>query len=326
MSITTRPRGRNIVALHAWQAAFGTPAAAGFQPVSLYTTGMTESEPFEEDPILSAGGHNNRDPNDPAPGLKQGAGPLVVPACLNQLGIWLTGLFGPPATDEVEAVFTHVFTSGGEALPAATIEVMKAAGVFRRHIGVGINTARFQLAREAGFRRVELGTVFRNTSRHTATQAGSPSAALALNRVPSARGIVRIDDVAVGTANTLDATYDNRMAPLEHISDNALVAGFDLDQEAASTVSLGVRLTTSAHADLAGDGALHKVEVEYPGVIAGQKLLLTWAAVRFPPSDPTIEGPGGIELRLEGRAQQKPDAPMLTATLVNAVASYALPE
>lgn len=327
MSISARPRGRNIVALHGWQSSFGTAATSGgYRPVSLYSKGMSESEPFEEDPVLSAGGHNNRDPNDPAPGLKQGAGPLVVPLCLNQIGIWMTGLFGPPTTDEDDGVFTHVFASGGEVLPAATVEIMKAAGVFRRHIGVGLNTARFQVAREAGFRRVELSTVFRNTTKHTASQAGAPGAALALNRVVAARGIVRIDDVAVGPVNSLDASYDNRMTPREHVSDDALLAGFDLDQEAASTVTIGVRLTNAAHADLAGDGATHKVEVEYPGVTAGQKLILEWAAVRFPPTDPAIEGPGGIEITLEGRAQQKADAPMLTATLVNAISSYALPE
>lgn len=326
MPTEARPRGRNILILMGTQAVgFDTPAAGGaYRPVQVYAESIADQEPFEEDPLLGATGlDNNRDSQEPAPGLRRGSGSVTVPLCLNSIGLWLAGLLGAPVTTGAEPPYTHVFTSGAEALPYRTIEVRKRAGKFHQHVGCLVAAARFRVAGgEGGFRRAEFDLVHQKTNRLTASAAGVPQAALPLARVPAARGIVRVDSTITGVCLSLDATYDNRPTPREFVGQDGLVAGFDLDEFATSSLTPRVRYVDDTFAEMQGDGATHAVEIEYPGAVAGHKLVLAWPAVRFERGGIPIDGPGGIEIELTGRAEQTGSAPMLTATLVNAVEAY----
>lgn len=326
MPTQQRPRGRNISILMGDQAVdFDTAAASGsYRPVQVYSESISDQEPFEEDPLLGATGlDNNRDSQEPAPGLRRGSGSVTVPLCLNNIGLWLGGLFGAPDTSGEEAPYTHVFASGGEALPYRTIEVRKRTGRFHQHIGCLVAAGRFRVAgAEGGFRRAEFDLMHKLTNRLEASAAGSPLSALALSRVPAAKGIVRVDSTVTGVCLSLDATYDNRPTAREFVGQDGVIAGFDLDEFAASSLTLRVRYVDDTFAAMMGDGSTHAVEIEYPGATAGHKLVLAWPAVRFERGGIPIEGPGGIEVQMTGRAEQTSGAPMLTATLVNAIEEY----
>ncbi len=326
MPTQARPRGRNLSMLMGDQAVdFDTAAASGsYYPVPVYSESIADQEPFEEDPLLGATGlDNNRDSQEPAPGLRRGSGSVTTPLCLNNIGLWLAGLFGAPDTTGSEAPYTHVFTSGGEALPYRTIEVMKRAGKFHQHIGCLVAAGRFRVAGgEGGFRRAEFDLVHKQTNRLTSSGAGSPQTALALARVPASRGIVRVDSTITGVCLSLDATYDNRPTPREFVGQDGLIAGFDLDEFAVSSLTPRVRYVDDTFAEMQGDGLTHTVEIEYPGSVSGHKLVLAWSAVRFERGGIPIEGPGGIEVQMNGRAEQTGAAPMLTATLINAIEEY----
>lgn len=221
--------------------------------------------------------------------------------------------------------YAHGFTSGGETLPAYSIETrLRSAATgsarFQRHVGVMINSLALKMSFTAGYHRAEIETLGRHEEDHTpASQGGTPTA-LGLLPVPATRGVLRIADAVVIPILAVEATYRNNLTPLEYVADGSYVSGFEPGDSAFSG-SVRTRFVDETLYDYGRSSDPLDVAMEW-SLDAGRGLVVTVPRLRFEKATIPFEGPGGIELTLPFRAEQDANSAMLTAMLKNTVASY----
>lgn len=128
MPTQSLPRGLMGELVLADQSVFATPVTTGFVKTPFYTEGFAQTEGLPDDEIIGGSRHNDRDSRAPAPDLATHAGQLEVPFCLNNIGWWLAGGFGDPATSAVAATGSLVFAS--QPAVASTITINGKAFTF----------------------------------------------------------------------------------------------------------------------------------------------------------------------------------------------------
>src|SRR5690606_5903866 len=125
--------------------------------------------------------------------------------------------------------------------------------IWKRNIGVMVNRMQMGMAHEAGFRRVGLDLVGISQANVLEAAFDSPAAALDLDQVPAAKGILRINDVAVGRLMRQEMNYDNKLIPSGEANNADTESGFVLDDEAAFGGTLTTRYTSEAYYDWSVD-------------------------------------------------------------------------
>ena len=323
MSTDTIFTGRESRLLVKDEASYGVAPSGNWLATYFYSSGLAAARPFEDDPVIGVGGATARDPFDPAPGLTAHGGALVVPLDLAHIGYWLKLAFGAPTTTGTTDK-THVFTSGAVQLPTYAAEIKAASGEFRQHLGLAARSIRFAMAKEAGFRRVDLDLVGKGEAKLGASGGGAPAAALDRVPLPGVVGVVRWNGTVVGKALAADLTYATGMDG-ERYLDGATnpdeISGIVPAADPSLTGSIRVRAPVSTLDDAAIAGTPDDLEIEY-ALSATRSLLIAAPRVFLERSGRPIDGPGGLEQTLNLRAAQTAAAAMATVTLKNAVTSY----
>lgn len=320
MPTSALPRGKTLNVRFLDEVVFGTPVADDYTPTFIYSHTLEEKEPFESDPLLGVVRNNNRDTTEPAPGLPDGTGDIVAPVDFNHIGWLLKGAFGAATVTGEADPYTHVFKSGGEVLPYRTLEAQVAPALFFQYAGVFINKLSFDIGRAAGFDRVTAACIFKKETKLTATAAGTPADAWALDRAAKTLPVFKMDDATAGYVTGLKAEYDNKAKALSFVGDK-YISGIDLDEEATFTGSIDVRFKDSTYYDKGVSGAAFGGEILW-SKSGNRSLSLLTPAMRLERKGLPISGPGGITQSYNFRCEQTDDAPMLTATLKSLVAAY----
>ncbi len=322
MPTNTNPKGRATNLLVNLQADYDTPATGNYVSTLFYSETLAETEDKQDDNVLGMARVNDRDQTQQAPGLKSLAGGLTVPLDINHFGLWLYALFGAPDTTG-SGPYTHVFESGADQLPYLTIEFEKRKGAaFFQNVGLVASSLALSMGRESGYRQAELQFVGRNETKLAATGGGTPAAQMARSAMPSMKGLMKVDGVDVGELVGLDLSYANNPTADESINGTDYNSGYDLDENATCTGSVTLRYKDESFYDRAVADSAHAVDLVYQ-IGASASLTLSMPAIRFTrgPIAP-ISGPGGMQAQIDWSAEQTSSEAMLTATLVNSIASY----
>jgi hypothetical protein len=320
------PRGSAVDILFKDESTYGTAPSGNWTKSFIYSHGIEEKAPLEDDPLLGQPRQNDRDATSQAPGLPTHGGPMVVPLCLNHFGYWLKLAMGAPVTDATgDPNFVHTFKSGGSTLPSRSIEIktpIVGANIFPRHTGVMLDKFAVEVSRAGNYERVNLDLVGKTETKLTSTGGGTPASALALDRILNTQGIFKVGGVQADIIS-ISATYDNKLTPLDFVGD-VYASGYDSDQEAAFTGSIRLRMKTAAFYDLAAAGTLSTAEILFQKS-ATRLLSLATSNMRLERTGFPVTGPGALEQTFNFRCQQDSTNPMLTAVLKNgqAAAVYA---
>lgn len=337
MATSVAPRGKSITANLGKQSAFAT-AASSYLTTYLMSHTLELKQPFVDDPQLGLARTNDRDVSDPAPGLPVLQGNVVVPLDLNHIGLALNAMFGAAVDTGSGDPYTHVFTSGAEALPWNTLEVaikgVNSAIAYLQYIGLVGSKLTVDWSRAAGFAKATLEFMGRQENKLTSSAAGSPPAPYARLPVPEAIATVKFAGVNAAKITRFNATYDNKLSAQDFLGD-PYVSGFDLAGESMFSGSLTLRFRDAAGGQTANqlyDLAVSQQGGVGPGIpvedvsigfaLGSHSLSFDAPRVWFERTGVPIPGPGLIEQTFNFRAAQSVSVPMLTATLVSAVPSY----
>ena len=321
--------------LEAWlaaESAFGLPGAEdSFRQVPFYTHGLSRNKTLEDDPLLSTG--LGRAPDESVEGLPDHGGPMVVPFDLGNLGLYLRGAMGVPATTEDVAPvgetpgdYTHVFKARSLALPSHTLIIRRRADLFDRHTGLMVNGLSGAVAREGGYRRLNIDFKGATETVLTASGAGTVQAALTVDRIMGFRGQIRKDGTAMASVTAASWNFSNNLEPFD-APDQEEPGGYDPGRP-GFTGELTARTTAAGDAlyALADAGTHFALELVW-SLAANRQIAFRAGRTRLEPSSRTVNGPGGQQVQFRFRADPDPeeaDGAFLVATLKNHIASYGL--
>lgn len=299
----------------ALEGTYGTAETSGFIYLPFVSWGLSQGTPLLADDALGFGA----DPLPPELDVNDVSGTVSVPLDVSSVGFWLSLIFGE-ATPSGADPYTHVFTSNGWDLPSATFEVQQPdAGHYP--LIAGGQASGFTISHRPGGQVMTMSVpmVAKSETLDTETNAGTPTA-LAYNRFsPRAVGFNR-NGSALGNVLSLDLTYSNGLEAVRTVASDGNIAGADRGK-GSLTCAMTVRFTNGALMTQATGEA----EEDYALVCSAGSHSLTLAMPRgfLPIPKREVSGPGGIDVTFEAQfAQQSNGNPMLTATLVNSVASY----
>lgn len=311
-----RAQGARARMALAFETTYGTAPASGFFTMPFASSGLGQSQPLLENELLGYG----RDPLAPTKDVVTADGDVVVPIDAESFGVWLKGAMGAPTTTEVTGEFTHVFTSGSWSLPSMSIETaLPEVPHFAMDTGCMVNTLSWTMAR-SGLLTATVGMIAQGETVAAATAAGTPTA-FDLIRFGHFNGSISRDGTALGNVISAQINYSNNLDRIEVIRADGRIAGADPSMAMLSG-SLVVRFDSQALVTLATNGTPAALEFAYT-LSSGQSLTFSVPRVYLPVPKVTVPGPAGIQVTFDWQAaQQANGGPMLTATLVNEVATY----
>ena len=322
MPTLNTPIGKTLELGLGTEATYGVKPAGPIPATPVYTSRVTSSKPLENDPLLGGAQNNGRDSTAPAPGLVACGGSVEAPLDFNHIGHWLHLFFGD-AVKTGAGPYTHVFASGKLQLPSKILQ-QKLAGRLNQAFGVVGRTMRFQLGQAAGYRRVTMDLGARDDSVFTgadiATNEITRSAALAYSPFPAARGELLIGGTPVASLLSFDGTYDTALAEERYTDNSDAVSGWAPgDREASWAGTMTIRWLEATYEAMARAETDQAMTVRYQSS-ASLSLALT-GLMRLERPDMSIDGPGKLQQQIRFRGMQTGAAPMLTATLINAIAA-----
>lgn len=298
-----------------------TPGSQTMQALHMYSETVTPGEGTVEDEELGSDQHNKIDPSSFAPALPNPSGGISVPLDLAQFGHWLRSMFGAPTTTGSAPDYTHVFNSGGNQPGLVTLE-FPTGNLFRVFDACCPSQMSMDLAPVDGFRKVDFTLVGRSVRRPSATLSSTITAAPTRDKVLGHIGVVKINDVQVG--NILGGNFQ--------VATNAFMERYTADTKWPSAVEIGrpsLQCTPQLRVrqDIASTLALFDGVTPFKLEILFQKsatrsLSLVCNRVTAEPVLPQSNGLGPMEITPTFKGAQTGAAPMLIATLKNAVATY----
>ncbi|KAA0677783.1 phage tail tube protein [Roseomonas genomospecies 6] len=309
--MTTKAYGRNAILLGAFETTPGTAPADGYTQLP-----FVSSTVGGERPIIAADIRNgSREPVAGLPGHLEVGGDVVAPLCVNASGFWLKSIFGAPTTTGT-GPFTHVFESGGSPAPV-TLEIGHPdVGKFRRNTFLVAD--KLTLARKGDdAAQLNMTVSFRGADEAVAgTTIDSAPASLPLKRVPVLTGTVTLDGAPLGSVVGFSLDYTNAVSVVREFGRIDVAEG---DATLAGTVT--IRFDGTTLESVAGTGS--PVTITFTQQIDASNCIAFAVHGTLNSPKAAIEGPAGIEktFSLSG-CRQADGGPMLTATLVNTVASY----
>ena len=310
-----RATGANAQLLGAFETSYGTAPSGNFQRLPFVSCDLGAEQPLEANDVLGLG----RDPAEPSRGVITVQGNVVVPIDLRDIGVWLKGLFGPPATTGAAPAFTHVFSSGATSLPSLSLEIgMPEAPRYFLDTGCLVDSVKFPWA-ASGKANATVALIAQGQSHSAASSSGTPTGR-ALRRFQQAMGVIRKDGATLGNVTGGELTYANGLAAVRTIRDDGKIDGCDLGV-AACTGQISVRFADTTLLIAASSGA--PVALTLGWVIdADRSLLIDLPAVHLPLAKHPVTGPAGIEARYAWQAAKPASGAFVTVTLKNDVESY----
>ena len=324
------PIGEQTRVRMARQANPVTLATGGFYDLPYYSADFHKERPLQDDRVLGAGWNNATDSRAAGPGLVAASGKMELPADTAAIGLALCSILGDGVVTANAAGGANdkswAYSSGALTVPVWTAEVMKAATLFDVAVGCYAKSVAFSFkAGDQGYAKVstDWGAVDVQDSA-SASIAGAPTVLQGV-RFPAFIGQQQLAGVAPGAVMDTTYTFTNEYDEDRYLN-SATLGGVGL-KSMALKIEATLRYTGDAlraYGEVIGNTGL-------PAVISSQLFLVIDAthgltidapAVRFEPVGTPIEGPGGMQIKLSGRAEQSASSPMVLATLLNQVASY----
>jgi hypothetical protein len=263
----------------------------------------------------------NRDAADPFYDAITVDGTVGVPVDKTEFGRWLQLLFGAPTTSNVGADYTHVFKSGGTALPSASIEVGYP------------DIPRYMLA--TGVRAGQLDLTLAPTGRPTASiqllgQAGTYSGSTvdASLTVPASyeqfnnfQGALKRNGSALASITAFRMTFSNGLEPLRTIR---------ADQKIDEALPGETRVSGSLTARFADNTLLGDSEGTTPIAITATLTISAVKSLEFeipraflPRRRARVEGRAGVSFDFDFEASYDgTTAAALQVTLKNQTTAY----
>ncbi|RAN30633.1 phage tail tube protein [Hyphomonas pacifica] len=322
-------RGKTLVMTGAMQDDFETPAASPAYQLAYYDEAFNSGEGLESDPEIRADVHNARDATDPAPALASPSGNVTVAADMNSMLFWMTLLYGAPATTGAEDPYSHVFASGKEELPSATLEVPMGEDRWKAVIGAKANSLSFNFDKEAGYKKMSLGMVAREvrdiTGAGNSLFEGENPTIWTRAKAAATLATFAIDGVTVGRCVGGGFQYTNNLNA-ENFADGSEFPSdyFAGDPTCETTPRLRMAKTAAANAALnkfqGVKGAPFAASISLP-ISASRSLVINMPRCWGEKISPAVGGTGPVEFQGRIVAVQGPAAPAMTATLINEVAA-----
>jgi hypothetical protein len=323
-------QGKKLIMTGAFQSDFETPASAGAVQLPYYDESLQPGEGLESDPEIRPDVHNERDMTTPAPSLPNPSGNVTVGIDLNCIAFWLKGLLGDPATTGTEDPYTHVFTSGKDDLPAATLEIPLGENRWKGVIGAMVNSLNFSFDKEAGYKRAQLGLVAREVrdikgAGNSLFDGQTPDV---WNRVKAAATLATfaVDGVSLGRCVGGSFNYSNNLQP-ENFADGSRFPAAMFAGDASAEITPRIRLDKTAAANAALDkfqgesGTPFEASVSVP-ISASRSLVFTMPRCYGERISPAVGGVGPVEFQGRIVATQGAAAPAMTVTLVNELDAF----
>ncbi len=307
----SRAYGSNATLLLKRETAYGTTPSGNFIQIPFNSVSLGSEQGLIDDPVLGQG----RDPLAPLQDVINDEGDITVPMDPRYLGLWLSGLFGDPAsTDNLDGTFDHVFVSGIDSLPSYSLEVgMAQVPAFFMHGGVVLNSIALDFQR-SGAAAATINAIAQGETRNGTSQGGTPST-LAFNRISQCQGSIKKAGTAVANLTSGSLTYSNNLEKIETIRSDGLIDGAD-PTVAALTGSIDVRFADTTLIDAASSGT--PVDLEFGYTVGNSSIMFTAHEVYLPKPKLAVEGPGGIQASFDFQgAMNEAAGRMLTVTLVN---------
>ena len=307
----SRAYGSSATLLLKRETTYGTSPSGNFIQMPFNSVSLGSEQGLIDDPVLGQG----RDPLAPLQDVINDEGDITVPMDPRYLGLWLTGLFGDPASaDNLDGTFDHVFGSGVDALPSYSLEVgMAQVPAFFMHGGVVLNSIALDFQR-SGAAAATINAIAQGETRNGTSQGGTPST-LAFNRISQFQGSIKKAGTAVANLTSGSLTYSNNLEKIETIRSDGLIDGAD-----PTVVSLSgridVRFADTTLIDAATSGT--PVDLEFGYTVGTSSVMFTAHEVYLPKPKLAVEGPGGIQASFDFQgAKNEAAGQMLTVTLVN---------
>ncbi|AJP72269.1 phage tail tube protein [Sphingomonas hengshuiensis] len=214
----------------------------------------------------------------------------------------------------------HVFASGAASLPSMSAEVVhpELANPYFVHYGIAGNTLRIAQSR-TGLLNMTLGLIAQGEADGAAASvAGTPSV-LATDRFAQAVGEISLDGSVLGNVVSAEFSFSNNLNAVEVIRSDRRIAGVD-----PGTASAGGSMTMLFQDQTLLDAATAGTPVSVTRSWARDQHSLSIVTPRLflPKFKRQIQGPRGIQVSPNVQASKPSGAAMVTATLINDVASY----
>ena len=307
----SRAYGSNATLLLKRETAYGTTPSGNFIQIPFNSVSLGSEQGLIDDPVLGQG----RDPLAPLQDVINDEGDITVPMDPRYLGLWLSGLFGDPAsTDNLDGTFDHVFVSGIDSLPSYSLEVgMAQVPAFFMHGGVVLNSIALDFQR-SGAAAATINAIAQGETRNGTSQGGTPST-LAFNRISQCQGSIKKAGTAVANLTSGSLTYSNNLEKIETIRSDGLIDGAD-PTVASLSGRIDVRFADTTLIDAASSGT--PVDLEFGYTVGNSSIMFTAHEVYLPKPKLAVEGPGGIQASFDFQgAMNEAAGRMLTVTLVN---------
>lgn len=305
----------NAVMAMAFETVYGTAPVSGYVKLPFTQETLGSSQPLLDNEILGLG----RDPAAPSRDAITTDGDVTIPVGLNDIGYWLKGLLGAPATTGTTPK-VHTFVSGAATLPSMSIEVgLPEVPNFEMVSGAMVNSMKFSMQR-GGLLTATASLIGQGSSIATSTAAGTP-ADVALTRFGNFNGAVQRNGSALANLTAAEFTYSNNLDPVPAIRADGKIDGIDLGMSSLSG-SMTLRFADTTLLTQAIDGSACALEFSWV-ISASQRLVMTAHSVFLPRPRIQVDGKNGIDATFDFTAAKAASpARMFTAVLTNAVAGY----
>lgn len=299
----------------------GTAPSGNYDQMPCMTFEATSEQGLTQDQILSAGA--TRDASAPyLDSVQMVRGGARVPVDTVHFGKWLKLLMGAPATTGSSPNYTHLFTSGSNALPTRTFEkAFPTIGKFYKVLGTRANTMTISTDPSGpGDATFELMGLSEATPTGT-TGAGTP-VTTAFRRFMKPSGQILRNGSALAGITGGSINFSNNMEAAVALRADNRVEAIDVNQ-ATGGGSLTLRFSGAEGIDTDAVSQTYST-VEYDLTIdANTSLAFLYPRAFFRPIGPAIRGPTAITRDYTFIAANIGDGqPLMTVTLKCGVASY----
>lgn len=314
-----RARGANAILAIGLEPSYGVAAEAGtFYRSPFVSANLGDEQPLEESDVLGFG----RRPQHPGRGAVDNTGDVVTPMCARNIGLWLTLMFGLPATTAIAGGFRHTFESGALVLPSASIEVgMPEVPNFALNTGVKANTFGVPLQR-SGNLNATIGLIAQGEAPANATVAGALED-LAMAKFSAFSGKVTMNGQPFGAdlvAGQLNLT--NGLDPVPTVGrGDGRIGGVDEGMFGANG-QVGIRFSTRELHQRAESGEPCQLVYSWSIPDSIFALGVTVHAVYLPRAKTPITGPAGVQADYNWQAAQAANGKVVSIVLDNDVEEY----
>ena len=304
------------------ESAPGTVATGNFDQLPCFTFTPAGQIDIGQDQILSA--NTSRDAGTPyQDGPQQVSGEARVPLDTVHIGKWLKLLLGAPTTTGAAPNYTHVFKSGGSALPARSFEkAFPGVPSFYMLTGMRANTLALQ-SQPRGGADATFGLLgFGEADPATVSGAGTP-VVTPFSRFMRNTGVVKRANAVLAGVTNATLNFSNGMSAAEALRSDRRVEDIDIAQATASgTVTL--RFYDDAIQTVAKSFTASALELNWT-LDANTSIAFLMAQTYFQAKGPAVQGPEAITREYSWQAGNDGTAgvSLLQVTLKNQVASYA---